>query len=65
MEKQHKIFEKQNANFFTDYGIAGYLKKEDATEYSRLFKLYWGSNLVVLGVEFIDGYYFPQFNVFD
>ena len=65
MKTEHKIFEQKNANFYTQYGIAGYLKKEDANEYAKLICKWWGSNLVYLGAELIDGYYFPQFNVFD
>lgn len=65
MQKKHQIFETKNANFYNQYGIAGYSKKEDANEFARLKKKWWGSNLVILGAELIDGYYYPQFNVFD
>jgi hypothetical protein len=65
MKKEFRIFEENNANFFNQYGIAGYLNQDDANKYAKLKCEWWGSNLVYLGAELIDGYYFPQFNVFD
>jgi hypothetical protein len=64
-ELEHRIFEEKNANIYTKYGIAGYSQIEDANEYAKLFKKYWGSNLIILQTQNIDGYFFPQFNVFD
>lgn len=43
----------------------GFLTLELACEYARLYKESWGSNLVFLGVDEKDGYFFPGFNVFD
>lgn len=43
----------------------GFLTMELANEYADLYMKAWGSNLVFLGVDEKDGYFFPGFNVFD
>ena len=54
--------------FQNEYGdnSDGFPTKELASEYARLKRQWWGSNLVFLGVEAqVDGKYKAFFNVFD
>lgn len=66
MKNQFEIFEKSKAKVFNKYGLGGYINKEDANEYARLRlnSLYY-KNFTYLGAILINGYYYPEFNVFD
>jgi hypothetical protein len=46
-------------------GDDGFKTPELATEYARLKTDWWGSNLVYLGNEEVDGLFYPKFNSFD
>jgi|LauGreDrversion4_2_1035121.scaffolds.fasta_scaffold2604658_1 hypothetical protein len=39
--------------------------EEEANEYAKLKIEWWGSNLVYLGCDIIEGFFSPKFNVWD
>ena len=52
-------------DFKSKYGDDGFDTLEIAREYVRLKTKWWGSNLVVLGIDEKNNKFYPSFNVFD
>lgn len=67
MKKQQKISKELQdfRNFKLKFGDDGFDTLEIAREYIRLKTKWWGSNLVVLGIEEKNNKFYPAFNVFD
>lgn len=51
--------------FKNEFGNDGFATLELAHTFAKLKCAWWGSNLVVLPVEEIDGLFYPRFNVWD
>lgn len=63
--------ENQSLNDFNKFrnefgdGENGFASLELSNEFSRLKRIFWGSNLIILETEIKAGRFYPQFNVFD
>lgn len=66
-ERKHAQFEREKAvlvkgKYSDEYAFK---TQADANEYARLKCEWWGSNLVYLGAQEKDGFWYPGFNVWD
>lgn len=65
MKKQQTIQEKNYDEFVKVYGSKDFDTVELAVEYCKVYKAWWGSNLVILDIQETNGKFNPSFNLFD
>lgn len=51
--------------FRNQHGETDFSTKELAIEFKNIYMAWWGSNLVFMGIEEINGKFTPKFNLYD